>query len=69
MGSRASSCVAASGALCICAYPKYRLSVLGAIKLSGMWTGYRCCANSARRADIAVEFGRVGSALLIRGIT
>ncbi len=52
-----------------CSYSKYKLDVLDAIKQSGYIGGLSILRYKVRRADIAIEFKRVGSALLVCGVS
>ncbi|AUG91632.1 30S ribosomal protein S8 [Candidatus Hodgkinia cicadicola] len=69
MVSHINNCIAINrGFVCIpCS--KYKLNVLNAIKQSGYIDRLALLRYNANKADIAIEFRRVGSALLIRSVT
>ncbi|AUG91519.1 30S ribosomal protein S8 [Candidatus Hodgkinia cicadicola] len=69
MVSHINNCIAINRGFVYIPYSKYKLNVLNAIKQSGYIDRLSLLSYNANKADIAIEFRRVGSALLIRSVT
>ncbi|AUG34171.1 30S ribosomal protein S8 [Candidatus Hodgkinia cicadicola] len=69
MVSHINNCVAANRGFVYIPYSKHKLSVLNAIKQSEYIDRLSVLRYSSHKADIAIEFRRVGSSLLIRSVT
>ncbi|XXN13748.1 MAG: 30S ribosomal protein S8 [Candidatus Hodgkinia cicadicola] len=69
MISHINNCVAINRGFVYVPYSKHKLNVLVAIKQSGYIDRLSVLRYSNNKANIAVEFKRVGNLLLIRGIT
>ncbi|AIC63827.1 30S ribosomal protein S8 [Candidatus Hodgkinia cicadicola] len=69
MISHINNCIARNRGFVYIPYSKYKLNVLNAIKQSGYIDRLSILRHNAHKADIAIEFRRVGRALLIRSVT
>ncbi|AHL30868.1 MAG: putative 30S ribosomal subunit protein S8 [Candidatus Hodgkinia cicadicola] len=63
------SCIAINRGFVYIPYSKYKLNALNATKQSEYIDRLCLLRCNASKADIAIEFRRVGSALLIRSLT